>query len=149
MAEKTIFDLIREDHETQRTLMELLLKTSGDSEGRRELFPKFAAELRAHAAAEERSLYSELLDAKLTRDKAGHSVHEHKQMEELLDELEQIEFSSPHWLPKLKELAEQNEHHMTEEEHEVFQIAGRVLSEKQKHDLVGKMQAIKAEHLNG
>lgn len=147
MADKTIFDHIREDHERQRTLMKLIAKTSGDSEGRQELYPKFAAELRAHAAAEEQVFYSELLAANLTRDKAGHSVHEHKVMEDLLDELDDMDFSSPHWLPKFRELAEENEHHMTEEEQEVFQIAGRVLTDAQKHEMVAKMAALKAEHL--
>lgn len=32
----TIFEEIRKDHEKQRTLLDLLTKTSGDSEGRRE-----------------------------------------------------------------------------------------------------------------
>lgn len=149
MADKTIFEHIREDHEKQRTLMMLIAKTSGDSEGRRELFPKFAAELRAHAAAEERAFYSVLLDAKLTRDKTGHSIHEHKQAEELLQELEEMDYSNPHWLPKFRQLVEDNEHHMTEEEQEVFQIAGRVLTDAQKHEMVPKMAAIKAEHLKG
>lgn len=41
----TLFEELRDDHDMQRTLLDLLVKTEGDSEGRDELFRKVKAEL--------------------------------------------------------------------------------------------------------
>lgn len=125
---KTIFEVLRADHKTQRTLVALIEKTHGDSAGRRELFERLCVEARAHAAVEERVFYSVLLGEELTRGKAGHSVKEHKDAESILDELDEMDMGSTGWLNRFKTLAEDLRHHMDEEEHEVFQMAGKVLS---------------------
>lgn len=130
-----IFESIREDHETQRTLADLLAKTSGDSEGRDELFRKLKHELQIHADAEERHFYKPLISEDLTQEKARHSIAEHHEIDELIEKLEETDYSDPGWLVTAKTLKEQVEHHLDEEEHEVFQMAGKVLSEDEKISL--------------
>ena len=127
----TIFEELREDHQKQRTLLDLIEKTSGDSDGRRELFARLRTEAIAHAAVEERVFYATLLGERQTRDKAGHSVVEHREAEDMLEELTDVDMSSPAWLPKFRKLAEALRHHMDEEEQEVFQLAGKVLTAAQ------------------
>lgn len=131
----TIFDELRTDHDTQRTLADLVLETSGDSEGRTELTARLGRELRAHAASEEKHFYSSLMSHDPTIEKARHSVHEHEQLDELLETVETSPFDSPRWLTHARSLVEKLRHHLEEEEHEVFQQAGRVLSEKEKDQL--------------
>ena len=65
----TIFEALREDHGKQRTLVDILVKTSGDSDGRDELFEKLKLELSVHANAEERYLYVPLMEVDLTQSK--------------------------------------------------------------------------------
>ena len=60
---------------------------------------------------------------------------EHHEIDELVEKLDGTEFSSPAWLRFLKQLKEQVEHHLDDEEQEFFQIAGRILNEKQKKAL--------------
>lgn len=143
-----IFEEIRSDHQKQRRLMSLLVKTSGDSEGREELFDKISQELKDHADAEEKYLYAPLMKADQTRDKTRHSIHEHQEIDKLIDELQSTDFSSPHWLATAKELQHQVEHHLDEEEHEVFQMAGKVLSEKQKQSLATSFRKRREELSN-
>ena len=131
----TVFEALRHEHDKHRTLLDLVAKTKGDSEGRRELFAKLKTELIDHARAEERSFYSELIDKPQAQDKATHSIAEHKEIEDLLEELEDMDFSSSQWLPRFEHLKERVEHHEAEEEHEVFQVAGKVLSDDQKTQL--------------
>ncbi len=50
-AAMTIFESIRNDHETQRTLIAILTKTTGESDGRVEVWPRLKRELVAHAGA--------------------------------------------------------------------------------------------------
>lgn len=131
----TIFDELRSDHDAQRTLGDLALKTSGASEGREELAARLAAQLRAHAAAEEKHLYSVMLRHDQTIEKARHSVHEHEELDELLEKVEATPHDSPGWLTHARSLVEKVRHHLDEEEREVFQQAGRVLSNAEKADL--------------
>lgn len=128
----TLFEALREDHDTQRTLLGLLIKTHGDSDGREELFEKVKKALTSHAAAEERALYIPMMELDMTQKKARHSVAEHHEIDELVEELEDTDFSSPGWLAAARKLHDLVTHHLDEEEQEVFQLAGRALSDDAK-----------------
>ncbi len=131
----TIFEAIRDDHDTQRRLIELLEKTEGDSDGRRELWTRLTTELEAHAGAEERHFYIPLMERDLTQDHARHSVAEHQELDEAIAEIDATDMSSPQWLVKVKQLGERLRHHLEEEEVEVFPVAGKALSDDEKTSL--------------
>ena len=128
----TLFEALREDHDTQRTLLGLLIKTHGDSDGREELFEKVKKALTSHAAAEERALYIPMMELDMTQENARHSVAEHHELDELVEELDETDFSSPGWLAAARKLHDLVTHHLDEEEQEVFQLAGRALSDDAK-----------------
>lgn len=128
----TIFEEIRADHDKQRTLVGLLVKTHGDSEGREELFHRLETALKDHEAAEERHFYVPLMEHDATQKEARHGVAEHHEIDELLNELEKTDYSSSGWLATAKKLKEKLLHHLEEEEHEFFQLAGKSLSESEK-----------------
>jgi hypothetical protein len=131
----TIFESLRDDHEIQRDLIEQLLATQGDSDERRELFGRLKVELEAHAGAEERFFYVPLMEHDLTQDKARHSVSEHKELDDFVEQLEGYDMAASQWLITARELCERLTHHLDEEEHEVFQLAGKALTERQKDEL--------------
>ena len=130
-----IFEALREDHEIQRTLIDKLVNTAGDNDLRRNMFNKLKRELAIHADAEERHFYVPLIEADLTQEKARHSIAEHHEMDELVEKLEQTDMDSSAWLKYMKDLAHKVEHHLDEEEQEVFQMAGKALNEKEKTSL--------------
>ncbi len=136
----TIFEALRESHDKQRQLLDLLVKTHGDSEGRDELFKRLRAELENHAAAEERALYIPMMEYDMTQEKARHSVAEHHEIDELIETLESTEYDSPGWLASAKKLQHLVTHHLEEEEQEVFQLAGRVLGDADKTSLAQTYQ---------
>ncbi|WP_230969820.1 hemerythrin domain-containing protein [Nitrogeniibacter aestuarii] len=132
-----IFEALREDHDTQRELADALIQTHGDSDKRDALFTRLKNELSAHADAEERHFYVPLMQHDLTQEKSRHSVAEHHELDELVEMLETTDASSPAWLVTAKKLHHKVFHHLAEEEHEVFQLAGKALSETQKESLAG------------
>lgn len=144
----TIFEALRDDHDTQRTLVDLLVKTEGDSDGRNELFDKLKLELTAHAAAEERYFYVPLMEVDLTQEAARHSVAEHKELDDFVEQLEGYEMSSSQWLQTAKELADRLLHHLEEEEKEVFPVAGKALTDAQKGSLADDYRADMERHKN-
>lgn len=135
MADAAIFADLKQDHDKHRAMLERLGDTSGDSEERRTLFRAFRIEVTAHAAAEEMSLYATMLGKPDLRHEAQHSVSEHKEIDDFLEELGEIEMSSPHWLPKFKEMRHRYEHHIDEEEEEMFPAAADGLSQAKQTEL--------------
>ena len=131
----TIFEELRIEHELQRNLISQLLDTSGDSGLRQKLFGQLKVSLAAHAASEERYFYKTLIEYDLTQEKARHSMSEHKELDDYVEELESIDMSSPGWLTTFKKMAGRLEHHLSEEEHEIFPVAGKVLSGAEKKSL--------------
>ena len=127
-----IFEALREDHEVQRTLADKLVETHGDSDARHETFQQIKTELLAHEAAEERCFYKPLIEQDMTQTHARHGVAEHHEMDELIEELENTDYSSPAWLSTAQKLREKILHHLDDEEHTIFQLAGKVLNDAQK-----------------
>ncbi|MDB5889362.1 MAG: hemerythrin protein [Polaromonas sp.] len=131
----TIFEALRISHDTQRAMADSLILTQGDSVERTRLFKSLKQELAAHAAAEERFFYVPLIAHDSTQEPSRHGIAEHHEMDELVDALEQTDTSSPAWLATAKALHHKIYHHLKDEEHGVFQLAGKVLSEAQKLSL--------------
>ncbi|GJM39552.1 MAG: hemerythrin [Acidimicrobiales bacterium] len=145
-----IFESLRADHDLQRELIDELVATTGDSPDRHRLFERLTRELTAHADQEERHFYVQLIRADLTQEKARHSVAEHHELDELVEKLEEYEWASSQWLITAEQLRHQLVHHLDEEEHEVFQLAGKVLSEQEKDDLGQKYRdAMSAARADG
>ena len=141
-----IFESLRKDHEIQRSLLKKLTDTQGDTKERAKLFEKLKNELQTHADAEERHFYKPLIDHEMTQEKARHSIAEHHDIDELIEKLEETDFSSPGWLVTAKKLREEVEHHLDEEEHEVFQVAGKVLTKDLKKVLAAEYESYMKEH---
>lgn len=136
----TIFEALRKDHTIQRDLLARLVETHGDSDVRETLYKQVRAELKFHANAEERALYIPMMEINLTQEKARHSVAEHHEIDELLELLDETDYSATHWLTHAKQLQHLVTHHLDEEEQEVFQLAGRGLNEPQKTSLADEYQ---------
>lgn len=130
-----IFENIRQDHDVHRKLLDTLVDTSGDTEARTRIYAQIKHELKIHADAEERYFYVPLFKDELTQGQARHGVAEHHDIDEILETLDKTEFDSPGWLVHAKKLREKVYHHLKDEEHQFFQTAGKVLSEKQKQSL--------------
>ena len=125
-----IFDLLKEDHDSHRKLLRKIAKTQGDSEDRRALYTEFREEVTAHANAEEQSLYAEMLSRPELQEDGRHSVAEHKELDDLMAELDDTDMSSSGWLQKFKTLHHDYEHHIDEEEQEMFPAADEEFAAK-------------------
>jgi hypothetical protein len=135
-----IFEALRESHERQRTYAKALIQTSGDTPERVEAYQQLKSELQAHATAEERHFYIPLMEFDNGVDLSRHAIAEHHEMDEMMEELDGTEMSSPSWLVTAKKLSEKVHHHLKEEEQKFFQMAGKLLDDKQKEALAGQYE---------
>jgi hypothetical protein len=133
-----IFEALRESHDRQRGYADALIQTHGDSKERVEAYEQLKAELQAHETAEERFFYIPLMKFDNGVDLSRHAISEHHEMDEMMEELDETEMSSPAWLATAKKLSEKVHHHLKEEEQKFFQMAGKLLDDKQKESLAGE-----------
>ncbi|WP_064117812.1 hemerythrin domain-containing protein [Pseudomonas fluorescens] len=135
-----IFEALRESHDRQRSYAKTLVETSGDTPERVEAYKQLKAELQAHETAEERHFYIPLMELDDGVDLSRHAIAEHHEMDEMMEELDETEMSSPAWLVTAKKLSDKVHHHLKEEEQKFFQMAGKLLNEKQKVQLAGQYE---------
>ena len=135
------FELLKNDHKKVAQLFEEIESASGPS--KQQLFRQLKGELDIHAHVEEKFLYPALENKEESREITLEAYEEHKVVKDLLAELAS-ESPSDEWDAKLKVLRENVEHHVEEEEGELFDKAENVLSDEQIERLGAEMEAEKA-----
>ncbi len=146
MARLDIFDALKLDHDRHRKLLKQLAQSAKGGE-QAALFEKFRIEVTAHAAAEELSLYATMLGRSDLREEAQHSVAEHKEIEDMLDDLKEIAPDHAQWDEQFKALRKRYEHHIDEEEEEMFVSAAEELSDADEQRLLKIFQQRKPEEV--
>lgn len=143
-----IYERLKQDHDKHRALAKQIMETSGDSQDRHDLWRKFKPEATAHAAAEEITFYAELMSHEEGQKKSRHSVSEHKTAADIIKELEETDMGSGGWIQKFEKLKKELEHHMREEENEVFKKAQSIISQSRAVELAGEFDRLKQEKLS-
>lgn len=112
-------DLLKDDHRTVKDLFEKVRSTESD-EKKLELFAKIKEEIDVHTHIEEEIFYPAVKEAESLEDIVAEGVEEHHQADVLMREIEALSLGSDKLDPKLKVLMESVEHHIREEEEEMF-----------------------------
>lgn len=141
----TIYEKLKSDHDRHRDLLAKLAETEGDSEDRRQLWKSFYYDVGAHAAAEEETFYSELIADSDGQSEGRHSVAEHHELDEIIQELNDMDMSSPGWLTRFKTLKDRYEHHIEEEEEDIFPVAKEVLGTDKDGEIAAEFAERKEE----
>jgi hemerythrin superfamily protein len=126
-----IYDAIKADHDHHRRLLDTISDTTWASETRQKAWSEFYHHVKSHAAAEEETFYSKLISKTWGQDAARHSVHEHQQLDDLMEELNKMDMGHGSWMTKFKTLRHDYEHHIEEEEDDVFTRAREVIPESE------------------
>jgi hemerythrin superfamily protein len=134
MADVTIFDRLKQDHDTHRQLFDKMAKAESDDQLEK-LFEQFKVEVTAHAAAEEETLYATMLARPDLREDAQHSVSEHKEIDDYLEEMAEQSFNGPEWRETFAQLKKRYLHHIDEEEEEMFPDAAKELTAQEEKQL--------------
>ena len=145
MADARIFADLKADHDRHRAMLATL--ADADRPDRADLFEAFRIEVSAHAAAEEESLYATMLARPELRDDARHSVSEHKEIDDFFTELLELDAGSAEWTAKFGEMRHRYEHHIGEEEEEMFPAAADDLPEAEQERITKVFEARKPKEL--
>ena len=140
------FTLLKADHKKVAGILEKIdATTERGVKTREDLFTQLKSELDLHAHIEETILYPALEKADETRDITLEAYEEHRLVKQLLGELESMDKSEEQWTARFTVLKENIEHHVEEEEGEMFKKARKVLSEEEAEDLGARLEAAKSK----
>lgn len=138
------FTLLKNDHEKVAGILEKIDETTERAtKGREQLFAQLKNELDIHTRIEEEILYPALEEYEETRAISLEAYEEHALVKQLLEELASSPKDDEQWTAKFTVLKENIEHHVEEEEGEMFPKARKVLSEDEIKDLGERLQEAK------
>jgi hemerythrin superfamily protein len=135
-------DILKKDHQTVKDLFQQATRTS-DQKQRRDLFDKIDTELEIHAHIEETIFYPALEQHEELADMVAEALEEHQQVKVLLEEIEEAGADSHDFGAKLQELMENVEHHVKEEEGEMFSKVREVFDENELEELGSQLVSAK------
>jgi hemerythrin superfamily protein len=119
-------DLLESQHREVEKLFQKIEKASKGEEKMR-LFEEIADKLAIHAAIEEHHFYPAVKE-KRTEDILLESVEEHLTMKRTIADLLKLDVDDVQFDPKIKVLKELVEHHVGEEESDLFPKVKKILS---------------------
>jgi len=141
------FAMLKADHEKVAGILETIEGTTERAaKGRDELFARLKAELDLHAMIEEEIFYPALEETEEARDITLEAYEEHRLVKQLLSELEAEPKDTEEWTAKFTVLKENIEHHVEEEEGEMFKKARKALSEEEIESLGEQLQEAKRQN---
>lgn len=136
--------LLKADHEKMKRLLnELETTTERGVKTRTELFATIKGELTLHEIIEEEIFYPELKTHPKARDIVLEASEEHHVVDLLMAELEALDVDDETWGAKALVMKENVEHHMEEEEGDMFKKARQVFEAAELDELGQRMEARK------
>jgi hemerythrin superfamily protein len=112
-------ELLKHDHQAVKSLFDQIDETE-DAKQRKKLFDQIDTELNIHAHIEETVFYPEMRKIDELKDMVQEALEEHQEVKTLLEEMEALDPENEQFSASLEELMENVEHHVAEEEDEMF-----------------------------
>lgn len=136
------FELLKADHKKVNELFDQLEAATGKA--KLNVFNQIKTELELHTHIEETIFYPALEKPEETHDLTLEAYEEHKMVKTLLAKLSGARTADDEWQAQAKVLRENVEHHVDEEENELFDKADDALSDEEIEALGQRMEAEKA-----
>lgn len=138
-------DLLEEQHRGTEELFDRF-EDSDDPDEQREIARRVTSDLRMHTTIEEEIFYPAVRERLGMDDDILEDLEEHHLVEMVLDELEGMDPSDERFSAKMQVLSELVEHHVDEEEEELFPEVREQMDAAEREELGERMRA-RAEEL--
>src|ERR671910_1406662 len=136
--------LLKDDHDrVKKMLAEGEETTERAEKTRTELFATLKAEMMLHERIEEEIFYPALKSHPKAKEIVLEGYEEHHVVDEIMGELEATDVTDETWGAKFKVMKENIEHHIEEEEGEMFKDARQVFDADELEQLGARMMELK------
>ena len=137
--------LLKDDHDRVKKMLEEIDSTTERAEKTRtEGLAKLKQELTIHEAIEEEIFYPALKQHAEAKEIVLEAFEEHDVVDAIMSEIEATPTQDETWAAKFSVMKENLEHHIEEEEGEMFSLARKVLDRDELDQLGDRMAAVKA-----
>ena len=140
-----IYDLLKKDHRDVIALFDDLLALDEKDEHRFELVEQIRDALIPHSRAEEKVFYNSIRALDADSGKVMHAYNEHLAAETLLRTIQAENGLHVGWKATAKKLKEALQHHIKEEESEIFALGYKVFSAQEAEQIGAAFEALKPE----
>jgi hemerythrin superfamily protein len=134
-------EILKQDHQKVKELFQEARR--GEQNKRKDIFDKIDTELEIHAHIEETVFYPALEEHEELKDMVAEALEEHQEVKTLLEEIEELGPEGHDFGGKLQELMENVEHHVEEEEGEMFPKVREVFDEEELEELGNQLNSAK------
>ncbi|WP_017444973.1 hemerythrin domain-containing protein [Gayadomonas joobiniege] len=142
----SIYTYLKDDHKKIKALLQSIEDLGPqESQQRDECFNDLKKTLILHSKAEEKVFYKPLKKSADTQNEVEHGEEEHQEAELLMRELTSERLTGNAWYQKFLKLKSDLEHHIEEEEEDIFADAQAVLSDKKADKMEKSMRKAKKE----
>lgn len=137
-------ELLKKDHRKVGELFEQF-KATEDEKKHQQLFEQIRGELETHTHIEETVLYPAFEKHEELKDMVLEAYEEHKQIKTLISEATALSEGSERFDAKLKVMGENVDHHVEEEENEIFPKVKQLFDREQLEHLGQELEAAKKQ----
>jgi hemerythrin superfamily protein len=138
-----VLTFLKQEHDDVKDVFSKLEKAKGKQA--QQLWEQLRDMLSLHETMEETFFYPRLKEDKRATDLILESYEEHHVLDVLLGEISQLEPSDEQWNAKIKVLQENTEHHIEEEEGELFPKVRKIWDADIRGEVGQLMQQMKGE----
>lgn len=131
-----IYDVIKQEHKQVAQLLTQLT----EGEPTKKLIDELYTMLEAHTQAEEKTLYKDLAKSEMTQEIVLEGIEEHHVADILLKEIKGLRSNDKRLKAKLSVLKENVEHHVKEEEQQMFPKAKQVMDTQWAEQMATKFE---------
>lgn len=137
--------LLKDEHDEVKKLFKQLEKAEGAQAQR--IWGQINTKLSLHEELEETLFYPQLKKDERAKDIILEAYQEHHVMDILIEEINGLKASDEEFEPKTKVLQENTEHHIEEEEGELFPKVRKIWDVEKRKEVGAKMEEMKQQRL--
>src|SRR5205085_11024290 len=138
-----IIDMLMQDHQEAASMMNRIESAGEGDPSVMQTFNQLKQALTLHTQIEEQIFYPALQNNDQTEDQISESFEEHQEVKDMLAEMSGLQAGNEEFMSMMSDLREAVEHHVEEEENELFPKARKILGDSRLQEMGQQMMQMK------
>src|SRR5436853_1683649 len=138
-----IIEMLTQDHQEASAMMDRIESANAGDPSVMMTFNQLKEALTLHAEIEEQIFYPALRNNDETADQIEESFEEHQEVKDLLAEMSGLQGGNDEFMSMMSDLRDAVEHHVEEEENELFPQAQQILGDSRLQEMGQQMMQMK------
>jgi hemerythrin superfamily protein len=133
-----VYNVLKQEHDEAKDIMDNIMLSQNNIR-KIKLLEELKKNILIHAKTEEEVFYERLKKEPSLKDQIEHAINDHKMIEKLFNKIEKIKPGDKRWMDVFFRIKQLLEHHIAEEEEEIFPQARKVLEKQEAEDMAEMM----------